>query len=164
MPSTRVQPLSPSRTKKSTLFIRARCYSSSQTHPSWRFVPTQLPPKRQPQIGRSKKNLRYPWVEGLFNNRRLQPYIHDTMITVNRNGSEHKFMVFCQNHRYLPSNATVGGCWRGDIVVMKIGTADSGVVNMPLQESLLVDDAIIHGFVAQIKQRTPFRFPKNLTF
>ncbi|KJA14386.1 hypothetical protein HYPSUDRAFT_208734 [Hypholoma sublateritium FD-334 SS-4] len=164
MPSTRVQPLSPSQTKKSTLFIRARVYASNQTRPSWRFVPTQSPPKRQAQLDRGKKNLRYPWVEGLFNDRRLQPYIHDTIITVSRNGSEHKFVVFCQNHRYLPSNATVGGRWRGNIVVMKIGTGDNGVVNMPLQDSLLIDDVIIHGFVTQVKQQTPFRFPKNLVF
>ena len=69
------------------------------------------------------------------------------MITINRDGTEHKFVVFCQNHLHLPSNAAVGGRWRGNIVVMKIGTADTGVVNMPLQESLLVDDVIVNGFV-----------------
>jgi hypothetical protein len=81
-------------------------------------------------------------VEGVFNYRYIQNNIHDTPITIRHNGQEHVFHVFCQNHCHLPPNTAVAGSWRGEIVVMKAGLDNVGVVNMRLQDAKQVDEAI----------------------
>lgn len=105
------------------MYLRARVYPGGQG-PVWRPIPTQVPPKRRSP---GNKNFhRYPWVESLFENRTLQPFIHDTLITLHENGHDHHFHLFCQNHRRLPANQALDGRWRGEIIVMRVGT--NGVV------------------------------------
>ena len=121
-------------------------------------------------------------MEGVFEHRRIQHFIHDTSIIIRHDGKEHTYIVFCQNHCRLPFNTAVAGAWRGDIVVMRSGIDVDGVINMRTEDALLVDQAIneyvifflrsIQGyltfftcrFVLRVQQRSPFRFPKKLVF
>jgi hypothetical protein len=70
------------------------------------------------------------WVEGIFGNRRIQPFIHDTSITVHHNRKENTYYVFCQNHCRLPFNNAVIGTWRDDIIVMQARKNICGVLDM----------------------------------
>lgn len=118
------------------MYIRARVYSTAKACPVWKTVPTQVPPKLQRRIHC------YPWVEGLFEHRYIQPHIHNAKITVRQNGKKHDFVLFCQNHCHLPLNSTVAGQWRGDIVVMKMGTERSDYVNMASRDAYWIDQAV----------------------
>ena len=76
------------------MYLRTRVYPGGQG-PVWRPIPTQVPPKRRSP---GNKNFHhYPWVESLFENRTLQPFIHDTLIMLHENGHDHHFHLFCQN-------------------------------------------------------------------
>ncbi|KAF8157405.1 hypothetical protein BJ912DRAFT_936878 [Pholiota molesta] len=135
MPSSRSQP-SLSQTRNSTIWVRARVYSSDKARPSWKAVPTSVSPKR------GRRGRRYPWVESLFDHRYIQPHLHDAKITVHQNGKKYNFIVFCQNHCHLPLNAAVAGHWRGDIVAMRIGAEQNDYINMPSQDAQRIDEAI----------------------
>ena len=82
---------------------------------------------------------RYPWVEPLFEHRHIQPFIHDTKITISENGVESHFLVFCQNHSHLPLNTAVAGFWKGEILVMRCAKNREGVVNMRSDDAEKVD-------------------------
>ncbi|KIM35108.1 hypothetical protein M413DRAFT_32734 [Hebeloma cylindrosporum] len=138
MPSVRGPPPSPSRSDK-LAHIRARFYGQSNC-PGWKLVQMQITSKHHTSAMDS--SCRYPWVEGVLGNRRVQPFIHDTFVTIRHNGKEDVYHVFCQNHCRLPLNRAVGGTWRGNIVVMRSGKAIRGVVNMRLQDARRVDKVI----------------------
>ncbi|KDR72078.1 hypothetical protein GALMADRAFT_213526 [Galerina marginata CBS 339.88] len=159
MPSIRGLPPPPSRSDK-VIYTRARFYGQ-RNRPLWKLVQTQITSRRRRAAIHACR--RYPWVEGIFEHRNTQPFVHDTSITVRHNGREHIFFVFCQNHCRLPFNNAVVGPWRGNIVVMKAGSDVSGVVDMRSQDAELVDQAI-NEFVFRVKQKSPFRFPKKLVF
>ena len=82
---------------------------------------------------------RYPWVETLFEDRFIQPFIHDTHITLVDNGQARHYVLFCQNHIHLRLNETLDNIWRGDIVVMRLAGTDQEFVNMPLNDGPRVD-------------------------
>lgn len=103
------------------------------------MVPTQALSRRR---AASLAFCRYPWVEALFQHRCIQPFIHDTRVTVRFNGQDHTFLLFCQNHRHLPRNTAVAGHWRGDIVVMRVEMGGSDVVNMRPQDAPKVDEVV----------------------
>lgn len=76
-----------------------------------------------------------------------QPHIHDTIVTVIESARVHKFHIFVKNHELLPLNPAIatlvpGRQWRGDILVMKIGTSVAGVVNLRNDDQRLVDIAV----------------------
>jgi len=120
-------------------YIRARFYGKCN-RPTWKLVQTQITSKRRRSTTHSSR--RYPWVEGIFEHHRIQPFIHDTFITVRQNGTENIYHIFCQNHCRLPSNNSVRGVWRGDIIVMREGKDICGVVDMRPQDAGLVDQVI----------------------
>ncbi|KAF8065411.1 hypothetical protein FPV67DRAFT_1696858 [Lyophyllum atratum] len=75
---------------------------------------------------------RRPHVEMLMSGGKLQPFIHDAVVVVNRRGRQTRFHLFVKNHRYLPPNQTVarwglGVQWTGDIVVMRKGVFEEFV-------------------------------------
>lgn len=87
---------------------------------------------------------RYPWVECLFEDRYIQPFIHDIRITIIENGRAHSFILFCQNHSHLPLNHTLYKPWRGDIVVMRlgIGKQSNEVINLRNDDANRIDQLI----------------------
>src|SRR6266699_2629765 len=98
--------------------MRARFYGQYD-RPVWKLVHTQVTSKHRATVAHSP--CRYPWVEGVFEHRGIQPFIYDTSLTIRHNGKEHIYFVFCQNHCHLPSNTALAGAWRGDILVMRAG-------------------------------------------
>ena len=78
---------------------------------------------------------------------RTQPHIHDVVVTVRRGRRLYRFNVFLKNHCLLPFNPTVsallpGLLWNGDILVMRVGVAVPGVVNMRGTDAQLADFAV----------------------
>ena len=80
-------------------------------------------------------------MEGLFEDRFIQPFIHEAHVTLRDKGSKHQFLVFCQNHLHLSVNTSIGRerNWRGDIVVMRLGIKDPRVINMRTGDGARVD-------------------------
>jgi hypothetical protein len=57
---------------------------------------------------------------------RIQPYIHDGVVTVVYRNKSSRFHIFVKNHRRLRLNLIVeqwniGRSWKGDILVMRKG-------------------------------------------
>ena len=118
--------------------LRARLYSVSAPANQPTFVTVQT---------RITDHQRFPIVEEVISGMRTQPHIHDTVLTVQRGRRLHRFLIFVKNHRLLPLNAAIallvpGRQWRGDILVMRIGTSVNGVVNMRTGDRRLVDYAV----------------------
>lgn len=86
-------------------------------------------------------------VEDVISGMRIQPHIHDVIVGVRRGQHVHYFNIFLKNHRFLPVNHTIltlfpGRSWNGDILVMKMGKAVPGVVNMRHDDAWLADFAV----------------------
>ncbi len=76
------------------LYLRARFYSSHKQAVAWRDVITQASKRRMVHGPGSRTATRYPWVEALFEDRFIQPFIHDTHITLVDNGQAHPLCTF----------------------------------------------------------------------
>lgn len=87
---------------------------------------------------------RFPLVEGLFAELRIQPFIHDCKIVVLEGRVVHEFRVFCKNHQHLSDNTSLQDfSWKGDLVIMRAGKKQRGsVVNMRGRDAGLADYAI----------------------
>ena len=64
------------------VFLRARLYSSRRQAVAWKDVVTQVSKRRMVRGPGSRTARRYPWVEALFEDRFIQPFIHDAHITL----------------------------------------------------------------------------------
>ena len=157
--------------------LRARLYSVSAPANQPTFVAVQT---------RITDHQRFPIVEEVLSGMRTQPHIHDTVVTVQRGRRLHRFLIFVKNHRLLPLNAGIallvpGRQWRGDILVMRVGTSVNGVVNLRNGDRRLVDYAVqwyspqnlihsfhlpffLHSFVRRIYQGRRLHFPRHLAF
>ncbi|KAF8228314.1 hypothetical protein L208DRAFT_1227186, partial [Tricholoma matsutake] len=67
-----------------------------------------------------------PCLDLVLEENRLQPYIHDGIVTVIYQKKETRFHIFVKNHKRLRSNRIVkgwknGASWKGDILVMRKG-------------------------------------------
>ena len=104
--------------------LRSRLYASSYTKARPVEVTTRC-------VGQ----LRFPFVESVVGNTPLQPYVHDCVVTVIDGRRTHLYVVFFKRHCALPPNALISrlcypSTFRGDIVVMRIGSRHGHVVNM----------------------------------
>lgn len=131
------------------LFLRARLYSSRTQVVAWKDVITQTSKRRIVYGPRTRTASRYPWVEALFEDRFIQPFIHDTHITLVDNGRAHHYVLFCQNHIHLRLNETLDNIWRGDIVVMRLAGTDKEFINMRLDDAARVDHIVNQSVVHQ---------------
>lgn len=88
--------------------------------------------------------MRYPLVEALFKDRKIQPFIHDTRIRFVERGRSHSYIIFCQNHIRLPLNHNLENSWRGDILVMRLGKGKLAgeVINLQAGDINRVDKVI----------------------
>jgi hypothetical protein len=71
-------------------------------------------------------NDRVPRLDLVLEENRLQPYIHDAIVTIIYRKKETCFHIFVKNHKRLKANRIVegwknGGSWRGDILIMRKG-------------------------------------------
>jgi hypothetical protein len=68
----------------------------------------------------------YPLVEAVLDYPRLQPYVHDCVVTVLRGRRQITFAIFFKHHVRLPRNPYVSrgrpSLINGDLVVMRKGT------------------------------------------
>ena len=138
------------------LYLRARLYSSHKQAVAWRDVITQTSKRRLVHGPGSRTATRYPWVEALFEDRFIQPFIHDTHITLVDNGQAHHFVLFCQNHIHLRLNETLDNIWRGDILVMRLAGTDKEFINMRLDDAARVDyivkQSVVHALIEKNKR------------
>ncbi|KAF8961297.1 hypothetical protein BDZ97DRAFT_1760034 [Flammula alnicola] len=114
--------------------VRAVLYGAASTRPS--LLPIQT---------RITSHQRSPLVEEALSGS-IQPRIHDTIVTIRRGRRQHRFQIFVKNHKYLPTNAAVlalmGRQWHGDILVMRMGYATNGVVNIRSGDQRLIEYAL----------------------
>jgi len=91
--------------------------------------------------GSSRSAQRFPVPEGLLQDARLQPYVHDCQITVHEGRHTYRFCIFFKRHCRLQPNpllSAVGSQFRGDAVVMRLGGASS-VINMRGRDVAVAD-------------------------
>ena len=118
------------------MYLRSRLYSSLRRKPVLIKVPTRCTrPARQ-------GGPRFPFVESVLSAGRVQPYVHDCIVTVWETGKRHRFRVFFKRHRNLPANRSLpaGIEFHGNIVIMRVGALDQfSVVNMRERDTVLSD-------------------------
>ncbi|KAF5325267.1 hypothetical protein D9619_009981 [Psilocybe cf. subviscida] len=175
MPSTRGSISLPS-AKDSHVLLRARLYSSHYSGALTRPVPTQVVAntKRTERPSTSvmrldhypeRRMMRYPLVEALFKDRKIQPFIHDTRIRFVERGRSHSYIIFCQNHIRLPLNHNLENSWRGDILVMRLGKGKLAgeVINLQAGDINRVDK-VIRRFLRRAKQGRRLQLPSPMSF
>lgn len=85
---------------------------------------------------------RFPFIESLFQDVRLQSYIHNCLVTVHEGRHTYRFCVFFKRHCRLPRNLLLGiaeNDFRGDVVVMRVGAVPQVVVNMRGRDVSIAD-------------------------
>lgn len=138
------------------MYLQARLFSSRAKRPTYTRVPTFVPSRirsRRPRANSTRLPhaevghlvTRYPWVEHLNEDTHIQSRIHDCRLAVREGGTVHSFIVFYQNHAHLPSNHNLGHLWRGDVIVMRLGT-EGEVVNLRKDDCERVD-WLVAGYV-----------------
>lgn len=74
---------------------------------------------------------RAPRLDLLLSDNKLQPFIHDAVVTVVYRKKTTRFHVFVKNHVRLRQNGIIqrwtGAGWKGDIVVMRKGVIEDFV-------------------------------------
>uniref|UniRef100_A0A8H7XNX9 Uncharacterized protein n=1 Tax=Psilocybe cubensis TaxID=181762 RepID=A0A8H7XNX9_PSICU len=102
------------RTRDTSLSLRARYYGAHAERPVNKAIHTL-----QNTSGRS------PRLDLVMGGKRLQPYIHDAIVSISNRGKIAQFHVFVKNHCRLPPNRSIRRWrvrnWKGDIVVFKKG-------------------------------------------
>ncbi|KAI6031057.1 hypothetical protein BKA83DRAFT_4035378, partial [Pisolithus microcarpus] len=84
----------------------------------------------------------FPIAESLLQDAPLQPYIHDCEVIVREGQHTYYYCVFFKRHCRLQTNAllsSMGSKFRGDVVVMRIGTRTRSVVNMRARDVVITD-------------------------
>lgn len=85
---------------------------------------------------------RFPVAESLFQDSRLQPYVHNCEVTVVEGCHTYHFCVFFKWHCHLRRNMLVSSesneFW-GDAVVMRLGMGPQRVVNMRSRDMAIAD-------------------------
>ncbi|KAJ3806106.1 hypothetical protein EV368DRAFT_48836, partial [Lentinula lateritia] len=98
--------------------IRARLYPAHSISPK-AITAHFKEDTQQPNINR------FVFAGDLLSKPRLQPYIHDVILTIRYCGKSFKFLVFFKKHKLLPPNETVrnlqGECMNGDVLVVACG-------------------------------------------
>lgn len=90
----------------------------------------------------SRTAARFPFAESLFQDARVQPYIHSCFVTVYEGRHIYRFCIFFKRHCRLPPNLLLGGTendFRGDAVVMRVGADHQLVVNMRGRDVSIAD-------------------------
>ncbi|KAG6369919.1 hypothetical protein JVT61DRAFT_13386 [Boletus reticuloceps] len=88
----------------------------------------------------SRRSQRFPVVESLLQDARVQPYVHNCQVIVHEGRHTYRFCVFFKRHCHLQLNpilGRMGGQFRGDVVVMRVG--ESSVVNMQGRDAIVAD-------------------------
>jgi len=111
--------------------ILGQVFKASGNRPTTRVLYTQTNAK-----GRS------PRLDLIMDDMKLQPYIHDAIVTVKHKKKSIRFHIFVKNHKKLPLNKSIRRWpqvnWRGDIIVMRKGKNDE-FVNIRSGEGVLAD-------------------------
>jgi hypothetical protein len=86
---------------------------------------------------------RYPLVEAFLAGEKIQPYIHDCLVTVLCYGRQHQFCIFYKNHKFLKRNRSLphNRMWRGDLLVVRGGMKTFGV-NLRARDAKLIDHVV----------------------
>ena len=85
---------------------------------------------------------RFPFAESVLADGKIQPFVHDCIVTVYEGRQIHRFRVFFKRHQKLPANRCLpdGISVRGDIVAMRVGALDQlSVVNMRGRDTVVSD-------------------------
>ncbi|KAJ3715648.1 hypothetical protein C8R42DRAFT_645553 [Lentinula raphanica] len=102
-----------------TKSIRARLYSANLTQPK------AVTARVRHNTRRPAKD-RFVYASLLLSGQRTQPYLHDTVVTIQYGGRVFTFLVFFKRHKRLPVNVPIqnigGKVMRGDVLLVACGT------------------------------------------
>ncbi|KAI6030223.1 hypothetical protein EDC04DRAFT_2516467, partial [Pisolithus marmoratus] len=102
--------------------LRCRLYSASCCRPRQVMMLTRC-------ASLSRNATCYPVAESMLQDAVLQLYVHNCQIAVHEGRHTYHYCIFFKWHCRLRANAMLDK-FQGDVVVMKIGTQVSSVVNM----------------------------------
>ena len=95
---------------------------------------------------RFTNDMQYPLAEAMLDQSKIQPYIHDCVITVHEGAYIYKYRIFFKRHCFLSLNPTITqnsnsevAPFRGDILVMRVSTKNSFCVNFRERDTILAD-------------------------
>ncbi|KAJ3928020.1 MAG: hypothetical protein NXY57DRAFT_902848, partial [Lentinula lateritia] len=141
--------------------LRARLYPANSVHPKAVVAHFRENP------GQPTKD-RFIFAGNLLSGPRLQPYIHDIVLTIRYRGTLFKFLVFFKRHKLLPPNRCIqnlqGGHIDGDLLLVSCGK------KVPIRnlrnrlEVRAADRAIKRLAEALDPIRTRHQFPSTLSF
>lgn len=98
--------------------VRARIYRANQLLGQ----PTQVFYREDP---RHLQSGRYLLVADQLSDARMQPYVHDSIVTTNHRGKRYVFRIFYKRHKLLPMNQALqqlaGVQMEGDVLVVAVG-------------------------------------------
>ncbi|KAF8874089.1 hypothetical protein BD779DRAFT_1451188, partial [Infundibulicybe gibba] len=115
--------------------LHGRYYNMSSRRPVLKAIHTQM-----------NSTGRAPRLDIVFAQHKIQPYIHDAIVSVvHRNATTH-FHIFVKNHCQLRPNKIIqrwspARTWRGDILVMRKGVSHD-LVNLHGGDGALADFAV----------------------
>ena len=118
------------------MYLRSRLYAAHNTRSYMVTTPVRF-----------DKTSQYPLVEGMLDQSRLQPYIHDCLITVYEGPYKYNYRIFFKKHCLLNINKAIkqigddgDAQFRGDILIMRISTRNSSsYVNFRERDVLLAN-------------------------
>lgn len=124
-----------SRAQPSVAYLRSKLYAARETRPRIVTTPVRFDSKNQ-----------YPLAEGMLDDSRTQPYIHDCCITVYEGNFVYRYRAFFKRHCLLPVNSAIEGIgsncvapFRGDILVMRVSMRDNAYVHFRERDSALAN-------------------------
>lgn len=127
--------------------IRARVYCPSH-RPRQVLVPTRC------SLPARSVGPRYPYAESILDDSRIQPYVHDCLVTVKEFGRTYRYRVFYKVHTKLRKNNSLMGL-RGSMFVMRAAALEHrSVVNMREHDAALAD-FLVKKWVHQFYYSTP---------
>ena len=117
-----------------TALLRSRLYSTRDAHP--RNTPVHIR-----STGPDHRYPRYPCVEGVLDDSRVQSHVHDFFIRIFVKRKPSLFRVFFKRHRNLPYNSSLK--IQGDVVVMRVSSRNrNSLVNLQSPDIRLLDRSL----------------------
>lgn len=115
--------------------LKSRLYSARDAYP--RNTPVHVR-----STGPDHRYSRYPCVEGVLDDTRLQSYIHDFFIRVFVKRKPSIFRVFFKRHKNLPRNSFLD--IQGDVIVMRVASRNrNSLVNLRSSDIRLLDRSLM---------------------
>ncbi|KAJ3779030.1 hypothetical protein FB446DRAFT_630835, partial [Lentinula raphanica] len=146
--------------------IRARLYPAQGPSPQSTVAYYK---ENRPRYGRRRPfQNRFVFASDLLSDARLQPFVHDVVVSVQFGGQTRKFRVFFKRHVRLPLNQTLQNIgvhgFEGDVLVVAFGKQAPARNLRGWMENRAADEAIkkLATKIGPVRNRS--HFPRAVSF